>query len=230
MRAAFPAVAVLYLAALGGSHEASGQTIPSPYTFIDQRQDAGLYAGYMSAATGRFGYGPSGGLALGARYGIQLSGPLSLEANVGIVNGKRDVISPSRPENDRSVGKADVRVVSGDARLKLSATGARAWNGLQPFLTFGGGVVWDAMGKAAADELVDADEVFSFGPSFLGIAGVGARWFATSRYALRTDATFSLWKLHTPGGFGDAQLGFTSVATSEWARGLTITGSLFFRW
>jgi hypothetical protein len=230
MRAAFPALAVLTLVSLASPEASRGQTIPSPYTFIEARQDAGIYAGYLHAGTGRFGYGPSGGTVLGARYGIQLSGPLALEGNLGMARGTRDVISPSLPESNRAVGSANVQLVLVDARLRLSATGARAWHGLQPFLTFGGGMTWDTKGKAPADDLVDPDEVFSFRPSFLGVVGVGTRWFVTRKYALRTDATFSLWKLHTPGGFGDPQFGFEAVSTSEWAQGLSITGSLFFVW
>ncbi len=230
MRAAFPAVAVLAFVSLARPSAARAQTIPSPYTYIEQKQDVGVFAGYVSAATGQFGYGPAGGTAFGARYGLQLAGPLSLEGVLGLVDGTRDVVSPSRPAGDRVVGKANVSIVSIDARLKLSATGARAWHELQPFLVIGGGVAWDARGEAPADALVDPDEVFSFRPTFLGTVGAGGRWFATDRFGLRTDGTFSLWKLHTPSGFGDPLLGLGAVPQGEWVRAFSLTASLFYRW
>ena len=40
---------------------ADAQTIPSPYSFFEARQETGPVIGYMSTATGRFGYGPPGG-------------------------------------------------------------------------------------------------------------------------------------------------------------------------
>lgn len=230
MRAAFPVLAVLVLVAFGRPFAARAQSIPSPYRYVDERQDVGLFVGPASAGTGRFGYGPSGGTAFGARYGLQLTGPLSLEGVVGLLDGTRDVISPSRPEGDRSVGTANVTLVSIDARLKLTATGARAWHGLQPFIVFGGGAIWDTRGEAAADQLVDPSAVFSFRPTFVGVVGAGGRWFATRRFGVRTDGTFSLWKLHTPGGFGDPQFGLGPVSQDEWVRGLSLTASLFYRW
>ena len=90
--------------------------------------------GHMSATTGRFGYGPSGGTLLGGRWAIGLSGPLSFEGVVGLVNGTRDVINPGRAEGDRVVGAGDVLLTTIDGRLRFSLTGERAWHGLSPVL------------------------------------------------------------------------------------------------
>ena len=230
MRVACPTL-VLALVAVGvaSPRQASGQTIPSPYAFIEQRQEIGLFAGYSSAGTGRFGYGPSGGRILGARYGVELSGPLSLEGAVSMLTGTRDVVSPARPEGDRVVGEADVRLTMLDARLRLSATGARTWHGLSPFLVIGGGVAFDQGKASAAESLLDADEVYEFGTKFFATIGPGVRWFATRRFALRTDATFTMWQLKTPAGFGDPTLGLVNVAESEWASGLSVSATLLFR-
>ena len=40
---------------------AQAQTIPSAYAFLEAKKEAGPVLGYMSAATGRFSFGPSGG-------------------------------------------------------------------------------------------------------------------------------------------------------------------------
>lgn len=231
MRVACPTL-VLAVVAVGvaSPRPASAQTIPSPYSFIEERQEVGLFAGYMSAGTGRFGYGPSGGPIFGARYGVELSGPLSIELTVGALSGNRDVINPARAEGDRVIGEADVRLKMVDARLRLSATGNRTWHGLSPFLVLGGGVAYDSAGQSATDALLDADEVYKFGTKFFATIGPGVRWFATRRFALRTDAAFSLWQLKSPPGYGDPTLALENVAASEWASGLTVSATLLFRW
>ena len=231
MRAAISALAVAACAA--GSlraHEAAAQSISSPYRFIEERQEAGVFAGYLSATTGRFGYGPSGGLWVGGRYGLELAGPLSIEGVAGLVRGTRDIISPGRPEGDRVVGEGDVLITTIDGRLKLSVVGRRAWRGLSPFLVAGGGVAFDIAPTPEADEVLESDEVFEFGPTFFGTMGIGTRWFLSERFTFRAEALFSLWNLSTPVGFGDPQYGFAGLQEGEWERGLSITGSLLFRW
>jgi hypothetical protein len=231
MRAVSPGLVAAFVAGgLMRPGEASAQAVPSPYRFVEERQEVGVFAGYLDAATGRFGYGPAGGLWLGARYGLELAGPLSIEGVVGAVKGTRDIVSPARPEGDRVVGEGDALITTIDGRLKLSVTGARSWRGLSPFLVFGGGVAFDVADQPTSDALLESDEVFEFGTTFFGTAGIGTRWFVTRRLALRTDAIFSLWKLTTPPGFGDPQLALGPVAEGEWVRGLSITGSILFRW
>ena len=206
------------------------QTIPSAYTYVQGRQEVGVFAGYRSAGTGRFGYGPPGGPLFGVRYGLELAGPLSMEGVVGTTVGKRDIVSPARPEGDRVVGEGDVLLTTIDFRLKLTATGDRAWHGLSPFLVFGGGVAFDAAGSPAADALLEAEDIFEFGTSFFGTLGVGTRWFVSDRLALRADGIFSLWKIKTHPGFADPDRGFERVAEGEWLQGISATVSLLFRW
>jgi hypothetical protein len=168
---------------------------------------------------------------VGARYGIDLSGPLSLEAVAGVVRGTRDIVNPARPEGDRVVGESDVMLTTIDARLRLSATGARTWHGLVPFLAFGGGVVFDTEDPSLTEKaLLEADEVFELGTKFFGTVGPGIKWHVTRRLAVRTDLGLSLWKIDAPSGWGDPTLGLTAVAKSEWVSGLSLTGSILFRW
>ena len=224
-----PLGAALFLAALGVL-PASAQSIPSPFAFIEGRQEAGPFVGLMSAGTGRFGYGPRGGLAYGARWGIELSGPVSFEGAAGLLDGTRDIINPARVQGDQKIGEGDVLLSTFDARFKFGLTGDRTWHGLSPFILAGGGITFDLAGAPAAEVDLEAADRFDFGTSFLGTTGVGARWFFSDRFALRTDALFSLWKLRTPPGFSDPARGFEGVAESEWASGLSILMSLLFRW
>jgi hypothetical protein len=206
------------------------QSIPSPYTFVETRQELGLFGGYVSASTGRFGFGPAGGLTYGARYAVRLSGPMSLEGVAGLIQGTRDIINPSLPEDSWVVGEGDVLLTTVDARLRLAATGDRAWHGLGPFLVLGAGVAFDFADTPEANELLQERDVFDFGTSFYGTLGVGTHWYVMDRLAVRTDGTFSLWRLKTPPGFSDTDRPFTGVENREWVRSLGVTVSLIYRW
>lgn len=200
-----------------------GQTIPSPFKFVEKRQEAGLYAGLSSINEGRFGFGPSGGLNFGARWGIRLSGPLGFETVAGVISGTRDVINPARPEGDRKVGEADVLIGTLDGRLRLALTGDRTWHNVQPFVVAGGGIAFDLSPTAADDALLEEQDRFAMGTGFFGTLGTGLNLFLSDELVLRADGIFSLWKLDTPPGFSDPERGFDAVEQSEWANGLHLS-------
>jgi hypothetical protein len=206
------------------------QSIPSPYAFVEERQEAAAFAGYVSATTGRFGFGPKGGPMYGVRYGVDLTGPISFEGGVGVLDGTRDVVSPSRPEGDRVIGESDVLLTMIDVRLRLTATGARTWHGLSPFLLVGGGVAFDPAKPSVADALLEPDEVFEFGTKFIGVVGPGVRWSLNRHLAVRVDAALHIWQLKTPEGFGDPLLALENVAESYWASGKSVSAAIHFRW
>ncbi len=212
---------VLLLALSPGALHA--QTIPSPYRFIETRQEFGLFAGHGTQGTGRFGYGPGSGLLFGGRYAVRLRGPLALEASTSFFKGNRDVMDPRRPEGDRKIGEAGFLVGTLDVGFRFSVVGDRTWHGLDPFIDFGIGYAFDLAGDRPTDKtLPDADR-YSFGSSFHGILGGGTRFFISDRLALRADATVSFWKLHTPPGFADPELGYTNVPRGEWVGGTHLT-------
>lgn len=229
-RRATYAFLLLLLAGIATPASSLAQTIPSPYRFIENRQEAGAFAGLVDAHTGRFGYGPQGGFTYGGRWGIELAGPVSLEGIATLVEGTRDVIHPGRVEGDRKVGEADVLLTAFDARFKFSFTGDRTWHGISPFIVAGGGIVFDLAGDDPDDELLEAPDRFDFGNSFIGTLGLGTRWIPTDRLTFRVDGTFSLWKLDTPPGFSDPARGFEDVEEGEWVRALGLTLSGMLRW
>jgi len=207
----------------------AAQSIPSPYRYIETKQEVGLILGRASVNTGRFGYGPSGGTIVGLRWGINLSGPMGLEVVGTGIKGSRDVIDPSHAEGNRVVGKADVLLGTLDGRLRFSLTGDRTWHDLAPFIVAGGGLVFDLSGNQSADSVLDASDQFTVSNSFFGTMGGGVRWMLSERLEVRGDGVFSLWKLKTPPGFSDPTLGFVSVAKSEWANGAHFTLSTAIR-
>lgn len=208
----------------------AGQNISSPFSYIETRQEAGPFVGYTSASRGRFGFGPAGGLLVGGRWGIELSGPLGFEAVGGVISGTRDVINPARLEGDQKIGEADVLLGSIDARLRFTLTGGeRAWHGLQPYIVAGGGLVFDMSGTQAIDQELEQESRFDFGTSFLGTFGGGSRFYVTDRLALRGDAVFSLWRIDTPPDFSDPEFGLEGVEESEWTSALHFTISAVLR-
>jgi len=225
----YPFVGMLTLVAWPGA-DASAQSIPSPYSFIEQRQELGLIVGVTDAGTGRFGYGPKGGLTYGARWGLEVSGPISLEAVTSLIDATRDVINPGRAPGDRKVGEADATMATIDARLKFTLTGDRSWNDLSPFIVLGGGIAFDVSADSEDDLLLPPEDRFDMGTSFFGTLGLGTRWFVSDHFALRLDGTFGLWKIGTPPGFSDPVRGFEGVETSEWVQALGLSVSTLFRW
>lgn len=208
---------------------AKSQSIPSAFRFVETRQEAGIFVGTASMAEGRFGFGPSGGREYGARWGIDLSGPLGFETVAGLISGTRDVINPAQVRGDRRIGEADATMATVDGRLRFTLTGDRTWHRMAPFIVAGGGIVVDMSEDSALDEELLANDRFDFGTSFFGTMGGGTRFFLTDHLALRGDAVFSLWKIKTPPGFSDPTRGFTSVERSEWASGLHLTIAALIR-
>ncbi|MEZ4417832.1 MAG: hypothetical protein R3E10_18905 [Gemmatimonadota bacterium] len=195
---------------------ARAQTIESPFSFIDKRQAGGLFVGYRSAGTGRFGYGPGPGPIFGAVYDLEVAGPLGLDVVTTINPTTRDVINPDLPEGARVTGSADVLLTSIEALFRFSLTGRRTWHGLSPHLSAGGGMAFESKGAQPDDERVLVDDRFSFGNSFLTTMGGGVRWIPGQRLTFRTDFGFSLWRLETPRGFADPDRAFEGVQEREW--------------
>ncbi len=222
-----PLVLVTLLATTPGL--VRGQEIPSPYRFIETRQEAGLFAGTLSQGRGRFGFGPGSGPVFGVRYEIGISGPFAIEGVGSYIQTTRDVIDPRRDEGDRIVGEADARLASVDARLKFSLTGERTWNNLSPTVIAGGGVVFGVDGLQPEDDQLGGDDKFDFGTSFLGVVGGGGRWFLTERFLVRAEVLMNFWKIDTPRGYLDTTRGFGSVAQDEWVSGFSFTAGTSLR-
>lgn len=230
-RISFLTLSCAWLLASASPSPALGQSIPSPYQFIENRHEAGLVAGYTSPGTGRFGYGPAPGPTLGLRYGIRLGGPFSLDAVASYLSTTRDVIDPSRAEGNQVVGEVDAGVVTLDARLRFSLTGDRTWHGLSPFVFAGAGGAFDAVGASDTEaELLELEnDRFRFRPTFLGILGSGAGWYPSERITVRADVGLLIWRLKTPPGFRDPARELTGVGEKEWVSGPSFTLGAAFR-
>ncbi len=194
----------------------SGQSIPSPYRFIETRHDAGIFVGMMNEKRGELQLGPGGGLFFGARYGIELTGPFALEGSAFLLPTDRRVYNPRSDAGLEYLGDADALVAALEGRVRFTLTGARTWRGLAPFLLAGGGVVGDFYGRSELEEDFEPEDRFSFGPSFLGTLGAGTRWTPFDRLTLRAETVLHIWKLGTPRAYFGLDDELLTVPEQEW--------------
>jgi hypothetical protein len=206
--------------------EAAGQSIPSPYRFIETSQRAGVTGGYVFASEGALGLGPQSAPYMGGRYSIRISGPFTVEGEIGFMPTTRMVWDTVPGDTTREViGEADMSIALASGALRFNITGPRTWRGLQPFLILGGGVAIDLAGEAQ-DEATLPDPVrFDFGTSFAGHIGGGIEWLLSPGWSLRVDARNSLWKLETPEAFLTTDREFL-IPTDEWAQNFVLSAGL----
>ncbi len=207
----------------------SAQSLTSPYEWIPQRQHAGLFVQTISPSQGRLGAGPKSGQGLGARWGIDISGPLALDLEASFSPLKRAVVDTAIVAADSSrvvKGEADLNLLYAGANIRFNLTGARTWNNIQPFALFGGGLAVDLSGENGDDSLVPRDVRFGFGTSFAGHLGAGFEWFATPQIAARFDGGMLLWKLKAPNAFIVNPQGDAVVPASEWERNFKLSAGL----
>jgi hypothetical protein len=150
---------------------------------------------------GTFGIGPKPGPAGGARWGISIGGPFSIELTGTYLDTKRDVKNPGLEGDFTTVGEADIDLITIDARIKFMLLGQRTWRRISPHFLVGAGFTFDVAGSQAEDQLVLPADRYNFGTSFSGLLGFGARWFLTDRFLIRPDFTLQLWQQDIPEGY-----------------------------
>lgn len=209
---------------------AAAQSIDSPYRFLDHNQFAGGFAGYLQPSDGRIGGGPAAAPVFGASWGINVSGPFVFTVELAVAPTSRIVRDTAFVAADSSwaeLGEADMTMLIGMANMRFNITGARTWNGLQPFMLLGAGLVWDMDGNTAAEAELPENMRFDYGTSFAGQLGAGIDWFPSSRLSARLDARNMLWKLGVPEAFVLTESGRT-LPRSQWEQNLVATAGLFF--
>lgn len=213
--------ALLLLAITGASipAAATAQRIDSPYRFIETSQAIGAFGGPVMTGQNALEMGPQDAFVLGARYGIRIGGPFSVEAEASYMPTTRDVFAVDSLAADstdrRLVGEADMALLIVGAQLRFNLTGPRTWHGLQPFIVAGGGFAIDLASSDEIEEDLPRDDRFDFGTSFAGELGAGVEWFIADRVSVRLDAREHFWQLETPNGFSLAPHG-GELAEDEW--------------
>lgn len=210
--------------------DAAAQSIDSPYRFLDHNQFAGGFAGYLQPSAGRIDGGPAAAPVFGASWGISVSGPFAVTVELAVAPTSRIVRDTAFVAADSTwaeLGEADMTLAIAMASMRFNITGARTWNGLQPFMLLGAGLVHDLSGDAAIEAELPENLRFDYGTSFAGQLGAGIDWFPSSRLSARLDARNMLWKLGVPEAFVLTESGRT-LPRSQWEQNLVATAGLFF--
>lgn len=187
--------------ALWAPGSANAQTIPSPYSFIDRSQDAGVFFGVVQDHRGELGIGPGGGPMFGGRYSIDLGGPIAAEITGYAISSDREVFGVQPGTGLVPRGTQDVLLIAVDGRFRFTLTGARSWHGVAPFILAGGGIVGSVESATTLEDDIPATHRVAFGPGFVAVTGAGTRWIPADRLTFRAEATMHLWRVSAPAGF-----------------------------
>ncbi len=204
---------------------AAGQTIPSPYTFVEHGQAYAIFGGKSDLNPGQLGLGPRDATTFGVRFAVAFGGALNLDADAMSFMSTREVLDVSRPEDDRSIGRTDFNVFLINLGLRLNLTGQRAWHGLQPFVLFGGGLGFTVGAFHDLELTTDmpTDEWYEFGNRFTGTFGAGTSFHISDKISLRLDGVMNLWKIETPVGWLTVDNNpLSENPESEWVSAKTI--------
>jgi hypothetical protein len=227
-RSAGRAIYVLLLTFVLWPLRTDAQEISSPYRFIETKQSAMVFGGYLSTGRGTLQLGPESTPFYGARYDLIVSGPFALEAEIGRFASTRMVWDTVAGDTTRAViGEADFGALTALAALRFNLTGARTYHRLLPYLLFGLGAVIETSGESAIEEDLSSDLELDYGTSFAGMLGGGIEWLTDSGFGIRLDARNILWKLKTPRAFLLREEGAT-LPSDEWSQNFSFTAGLVF--
>jgi len=213
----------------GAVRPASAQDIDSPYRFVETGREAALHSGWMSPAEGRFGFGPQAGPTFGLRFGVSVAGPIELEADLSWASLTRDVIDPTGVDGPARISEADVSQYHALIKMQGSIVGRRTWNGLQPVLWVGLGLRGDFSGAQAGDLAIAEQYRYDTGTKFAATFGGMIRLIVSDRWSARFEAGSLLYRLDTPGGYSEPDLGFEAVGQNEWVNAPSFGLSLGYR-
>lgn len=196
---------------------AAGQTIRSPYRHLEHSQAGGLFLGYVVTDRGSLELGPGSAPVFGARYGIRLSGPFTVEGEAAFVPTSRRVVDLETDEEGDThmpvrLRNADISLLVLSGALRFNLTGPRTYRNVQPYLLAGAGAAISVADEKTPD--LDPDVRFGFGTSFAGQLGGGIEWFAMPRLSLRLDGRLLFWELDNPRAF--TSIG--DVSSEEWVQ------------
>jgi hypothetical protein len=189
------------LAAVAGTllaAPAAGQvgTLPerSPFRDLESRQDLTFLAG-LGGGRDRLGAAPNGGLAIGVRHDLRVSGPAALMSRVIVQLSDRDILrTRGVPPAARIASSESQPLYFADVGVTLNLTGQKSWRGLVPSLNGSLGFVGDF--RDASDS-----SGFRFGNRFALQFGAGVKWHAPGRWTVRADLTNYFYNVTYPNTF-----------------------------
>lgn len=201
---------VALLSAVPASAQVGHEPANSPYTDLEHKQEITWLFGYLRTRHDPAGVAPRSAAMSGARYELNLVGPLALSADIIAGFSDRRVLDPARPLATRDMGTESARVYAADLALAVDLTGRKSWNRLVPQLRAGLGVV--------SSSAKDDSSGFSFGTPFAFTFGGGLKFVPGGRLQLRMDVTDRVFKLSYPDSYYRNASDNTSVLDESTAR------------
>ncbi len=227
------------MAALGlVAAPAVGQSIDSPYDFVDPSMELWTFGGAVLTERGTLGIGPGSSWSAGIGYTLRVSGPFNLDARLAYMPTTRDVfavvdadtlaIQEDPTVGLEQIGTADLSLLLADVSLRFDVTGPRTWHNLQPYALIGVGAAFALTSDNAAEEELpeQADLRVRFQNGVTGNIGGGLELYLGHRFTLRAEARDVLWKVHTPEGFRTRH---RVVEESQWVQTAHLTLGLGYR-
>jgi hypothetical protein len=167
----------------------------SPYSDLEYSQELTALFGYVRARHDPAGIAPKSAPMIGVRYELNLTGPLSLSADLTRTFSTRNVVDPDKPAAQRSANTQSAAVFAADVALALNLTGQKSWHSIVPQLRGGLGFV--------SSGAKDATSGFSFGTPFAFTFGGGLKLVPGGgrRVQLRADLTDRVFRLSYPDSY-----------------------------
>lgn len=177
--------------------------IDSPYRWREKGFRVGLFGGYHSANRGNLGFGQGPSAAGGAKLRLRISSPLSFEFGATYAPAERRVVDPREDAGPTVVDTLSAGWLRADIGAQLSLTGARTWNGIQPYAAFGAGFVF-GVNEGASEVFADpALEPFRYDISTAPhvFIGSGFELFPSEKIGIGVEIRDYLIRLSAPDGF-----------------------------
>ena len=184
---------VATLAAIPAAAQVGHDPASSPYRDLEHKHEVTWLLGYARARHDPAGVAPRSALMTGARYELNLVGPLGLSVDLTRTFSERNVLDPAEPVARRAKGTESAPVYAADVALALDLTGRKSWNRIVPQLRAGLGVL--------TSRARDDSSGFSFGTPFAFTFGGGLKFVPGGRLQLRVDLTDRVFKLSYPDSY-----------------------------
>lgn len=224
----------LAIAPPAGAQEAS---IDSPFRWIPHGLRVGVTGGYLNTSRGSLPFGPGPTGFVGARFRARVSSPLSIELGVGLGNSSRFVLDPRLETGPAPVDTVSSTWLSTLAAIQVALTGARTWQGIQPYLLLGGGFV-SGLDEERSEVFADtalADFRYKIGTAPVFQGGLGTELRPSSRVGLGFEVRNHLFRLKAPDGFFRAEVlqaiedaGAPAPEDTQWPSHLELSVTLWY--
>lgn len=230
-------LATLLLLTSAGVVRAQETSIESSYRWIEPGLRVAPYVGYLNMSRGNLEFGPGPTAVAGLRFRARVSSPLSLEIGLGLGNSDRFVVDPRPETGPEVVDTVSSSWAQAAVGLQLALTGRRTWNGIQPYVLLGGGLVrgLDEEESAVFSDSTEADLRYEIGTAPLLQVGVGAELKPSDRLGVGIELRDHLIRLKTPEGFFDPEVlnkiedaGGEAPQNTQWPNNLELSVGLWY--